>query len=1008
MTLPPPSSFGDHSNAADDDIFSQPSHGDQHISSPQRITTIIDDDEDDGNTNDWGDQQIQTPTPSPPTIKAPPAVTVVNEEDIDETTVIDEDEDKQESTLVVEDMDVTNQSSEETPPRKVRKEKKKRTKQDKNRPKPRQNKKTDTIDVNDEVEMVQHNNSGKTDHDADIALDDEADHDQDSDTNPHSLFIGQSVARINSMSFYKGFRLFGLDYYVDFTIMVDDSDIGGVSTSQLYKISSLWQSDDDNCPYAELIVIKKSGDNNKRSTKQQGGAPQHIILTKEVVIRKLSRLRRILHCTIDPQSVYKKRAYYPDNAYYCLDQDYNVINYKGPKRLLYDSVALVSPPASQQQSVEMVEINVKRKKHEDNGSFDDFTISGHVDVGVDVDMQDGHDDDRSDHDDGLFGGGNDRPDSPSVEDRSPESPSVEESSAHTRKRLRKLRPADFCTQADAWDLEGLDNTIKTSKRDKKKIRRALDAIKGKRSGTLSSDIERDEHDDDFLAFGSDDDDESMMSSNTSKDTTNNDMNNELKLAVDEEDSKRGDYVTYDLTQEEKEKIEDSKRMWEDSQFAKPRISPKKPTLNFETHSKSSQLMEETLKKLIRENPLKKQTKIDHFFTTMSGSDKHNAIDLEDTYVPPASVPVPKREPKPPVLKREPKASARKPSVARRPTAELSFMMPNGDIAPRSQVPASFSSRKLQSQSSQYFVDGVKSDEEKDDYEYDDFVVENASDESDEEEEEVLDHGDDDDGANQVDEHEDNGEHTDGGEDNDGGDQSDNEDDRSVCNKLTPNSIKKQVEHLFSKKFTTKESFDIFLQYIISCILDPDFIQSVMESNDRYFMDALDKIEATVVSRKDILVTSSVWQTDFFQDLKYRPGYTGVRGDGSVRCQSCMRATHSASEVVLFSGSSYEVTDFWKGYFRRPEKLSINETEPVDKTYNLGTHCYKRSYLFHQLHHYPMRLYKTIKSEVRKYISKHPGIDSQEILFHFINNPSWTGSYFASLQSLLQQADVGVK
>eukprot|EP01132_Coremiostelium_polycephalum_P008333 gene8333-10237_t len=205
---------------------------------------------------------------------------------------------------------------------------------------------------------------------------------------------------------------------------------------------------------------------------------------------------------------------------------------------------------------------------------------------------------------------------------------------------------------------------------------------------------------------------------------------------------------------------------------------------------------------------------------------------------------------------------------------------------------------------------------------------------------------------------------------------------------TPNTIKKQVEKEFSKKFSIVESFNIFIQYIISCVLDKEFANSVLndENDDGYFTESLKKIRDLVVTKKEILVRSSSWHSQYLEDLSYRPQMREQEVENLPgKCQSCQRTKHNATFIVFFSGKPYSVEDFWEGYFQKPSPIEELKNVPKEVQYELGSHCYKRSNLFHQLHHYPYNLYENVKKSVKKHQKDNPDESPEKVIESMLSN-----------------------
>ena len=84
----------------------------------------------------------------------------------------------------------------------------------------------------------------------------------------------------------------------------------------------------------------------------------------------------------------------------------------------------------------------------------------------------------------------------------------------------------------------------------------------------------------------------------------------------------------------------------------------------------------------------------------------------------------------------------------------------------------------------------------------------------------------------------------------------------------------------------------------------------------------------------------------------------------MRCEACKR-NHTASFVVTLSGVPYDSEALWAGTLAPLEYLAVERPRSQESTaeedssdhasFQLGSHCYKRANLFHQLAHYKAAL-----------------------------------------------------
>jgi len=73
------------------------------------------------------------------------------------------------------------------------------------------------------------------------------------------------------------------------------------------------------------------------------------------------------------------------------------------------------------------------------------------------------------------------------------------------------------------------------------------------------------------------------------------------------------------------------------------------------------------------------------------------------------------------------------------------------------------------------------------------------------------------------------------------------------------------------------AFTRYIQFLASAACDPDFIPSVLDDQDPYFMPALARIDADVTVRKES-VASNAWEPEFRVRLARR----GSGANGTIR------------------------------------------------------------------------------------------------------------------------------
>ena len=204
-------------------------------------------------------------------------------------------------------------------------------------------------------------------------------------------------------------------------------------------------------------------------------------------------------------------------------------------------------------------------------------------------------------------------------------------------------------------------------------------------------------------------------------------------------------------------------------------------------------------------------------------------------------------------------------------------------------------------------------------------------------------------------------------------------------------------------FTLRQSFEVYLQLLVSACIDPDFYASLHADSEgetsQYFLQAALHVERQLLSRRDCLVATSVWEQTFSvcarhnrhnqraphehslveqDELISRPHFHSYSEralvEKGVRCEACNRA-HNASFVVTLSGTPYDSEALWAGHMTPLELLaqlqdqagegeqeqtppgasSEQEGAVAPVQFQVGSHCHKRAQLFHRLAHFKARL-----------------------------------------------------
>lgn len=240
-------------------------------------------------------------------------------------------------------------------------------------------------------------------------------------------------------------------------------------------------------------------------------------------------------------------------------------------------------------------------------------------------------------------------------------------------------------------------------------------------------------------------------------------------------------------------------------------------------------------------------------------------------------------------------------------------------------------------------------------------------------------------------------------------------------------------------FTLRQAFSVYVQFLASACLDPDFVSSTNNKKGReYFGAACQKVERELLTKKECLVSSSVWKLGLFRDIKSRPVFVSYpRASASDHdCDACSRVGQGSMYIVKFRGKPYDSDALWANetiYEIDPEEIydkdakvthgdgdndsdqddeqcevdsDSDDSDSINKDdfdteeaawrakrknfYVLGKTCHMKTKLYHTLHHYKLSLIASIKKKL-SVIKENGYKDNGNILTALLDDASWCSS-----------------
>jgi len=168
--------------------------------------------------------------------------------------------------------------------------------------------------------------------------------------------------------------------------------------------------------------------------------------------------------------------------------------------------------------------------------------------------------------------------------------------------------------------------------------------------------------------------------------------------------------------------------------------------------------------------------------------------------------------------------------------------------------------------------------------------------------------------------------------------------------------------------TDRQSFEIYLQFMISAVLDPQFVSSVEQKAETssYFLPPKTRIESKINDFKRYLCRSSLWKDYISIPIESLPELSKQKSADPVLCQVCERTNHPSKFIISLSGNPYDSELLWNRSVVDLEDEAHEEfkTKFQEKSFFklifAGQYCAGRVSIYHKLHHYKYRLVTSIK------------------------------------------------
>ncbi|XP_023218824.1 coiled-coil domain-containing protein 82-like [Centruroides sculpturatus] len=194
----------------------------------------------------------------------------------------------------------------------------------------------------------------------------------------------------------------------------------------------------------------------------------------------------------------------------------------------------------------------------------------------------------------------------------------------------------------------------------------------------------------------------------------------------------------------------------------------------------------------------------------------------------------------------------------------------------------------------------------------------------------------------------------------------------------------------------RENFEVFLQTLVSQVLDPSFITEIVKENDKYFLSHLQEIEDVMEERKEVLLKWGSWNSQLRHCAETYPNINinSCSEKGKSRCQICHGKLGRHS--VHFSGQLYNHDTM------EPRHNSVNNHSSTH--FPVCSNCLTIVTLFSHVYHHKYHFFHKCCSRVDRAREADDKKESHAILEECLQDTDWITQMFHEMENLWDACD----
>lgn len=189
-----------------------------------------------------------------------------------------------------------------------------------------------------------------------------------------------------------------------------------------------------------------------------------------------------------------------------------------------------------------------------------------------------------------------------------------------------------------------------------------------------------------------------------------------------------------------------------------------------------------------------------------------------------------------------------------------------------------------------------------------------------------------------------------------------------------------------------EKYEVYLQTLLSHVLDPNFLSEVHKENDEYFLSNMQTIDGENEVLCSALKDARNWSSELWKAATSFPEVAvSDMEDTSTTCEGC--GIENATRMANFSGTCYNSLDL--------TETPTEEDDEEKRVFRLCFGCAEPLSSYSQLHHYKFHVFQKCKKKVSTIQTEQKVKESHIILERCLQDDVWVNEMFTDLQNLWQ-------